>query len=108
MGSNDLPEPGPATPIGLRWRPRFNTLNRSLAARLTAPDRTDAEVVAHTILVLIAADGDPTPNQIVDHIYEVWRPGAGWIGFIRSEWLRLVPRVVEMLKSERPGNVHKM
>ncbi|HKX23665.1 MAG TPA: hypothetical protein VJM46_00360 [Candidatus Saccharimonadales bacterium] len=75
---------------------------------MAAPDRKNAEVVAHTILVLIATDADPTPNQIVDHIYEVWRPGAGWIGFHRSEWLALVPRVVEALKSERPGKVHQM
>lgn len=108
MGSNVPLEPGPATPIGLRWRPRFNTLSRSLNARMSAPDRTDAEVVAHTILVLIAGEGNPTPIQIVDHIYEVWRPGAGWIGFIRSEWLALVPRVVDVLKSERPGRVHQM
>lgn len=108
MGSQNQPEPGPVTPIGLRWRPRFNTLNRSLDARMAAPDRKDAEVVAHTILLLIAGGGNPTPNQIVDHIYEVWRPGAGWMGFDRNAWLALVPRVVEVLRSERPGNVHRM
>ncbi len=108
MRSSERPEPGPTTPIGVSWRRRFITLLRGLDARMTAPDRTDAEVVARTIIILIAGGGDPTPIQVVDHIYEVWRPGAGWMGFDRNAWLQLVPRVVEVLRSDQPGRVHQM